>query len=253
MRVDIVTLFAPMFDALTKHGISGRAFERQLVQLKFWNPRDYVQTQYKSVDDRPYGGGPGMVMMAAPLAQAIDAAAIDQMQALGTKAPVIYLSPQGAPATQKTIERLLKNLEQVPAITLLCGRYEGIDERLIESRVTEEISMGDLVVSGGELPAMMLLDALIRWLPGALNDERSAPTDSFVQGLLDHPHYTRPEVFEGQAVPEQLIGGHHLKIEQWRRLQALLSTAKKRPDLMAQAVADGTVSEQEWRQIRSML
>jgi tRNA (guanine37-N1)-methyltransferase len=236
LRVDVITLFEPMFDALRNQGVTARAFERQLVDWHIWNPRDYVQTQYKSVDDRPYGGGPGMVMMAAPLASAIDAAIV-----AGAQQPVIFLSPQGSPLTQTKVNQLA----QSPGFTLLCGRYEGIDERLLQSRVTEEISIGDFVVSGGELPAMMLLDAVLRQLPGVLNDERSAQMDSFSAGLLDHPHYTRPEVFEDRVIPTVLQSGHHVQIEQWRRQQALLATANKRPEVWRKAIQDQRVSAAE--------
>jgi tRNA (guanine37-N1)-methyltransferase len=236
VRIDVISLFEPMFEAVIGHGVTSRAFERTLIKWRVWNPRDYVQTQYKSVDDRPYGGGPGMVMMAPPLAAALDAAAAD-----GAHKPVIYLSPQGRPLTQQRVSQLAAS----NGFTLLCGRYEGIDERLIESRVTEEISVGDFVVSGGELPAMMLLDAVIRHLPGVLNDERSAQTDSFSDGLLDYPHYTRPDLFEGLPVPAVLASGHHAQIEQWRRQQALLATARKRPDLLKQAIQNNQVTAQE--------
>ncbi len=233
MRIDVISLFEPMFDAIALHGVTTRAFERQLIQWRVWNPRDYVQTQYKSVDDRPYGGGPGMVMMASPLASAIDAAKSD-----GAQLPVIYLSPQGQPLTQQKVNQLASSA----GFTLLCGRYEGIDERVLSSRVSEEICVGEFVVSGGELPAMMLLDAVLRQLPGVLNDERSAPNDSFSQGLLDHPHFTRPEQFEGQGVPAVLNSGHHANINQWRREQAMIATAMKRPDLWQSAIENNLVS-----------
>ena len=249
MRVDIITIFEPMFAAIGEHGVTSRALAQQLFAWRFWNPRDVVQTNYKSVDDRPYGGGPGMVMMAPPLAQTIDAIKLDQIAAHGAAGPVIYLSPQGKPITQQRIAEL----SRLPCYTLLCGRYEGIDERLLASRVDEEISVGDCVVTGGELPAMILLDAAIRLLPGALNDERSAVSDSFVAGLLDHPHYTRPEVFEGQRVPEILSGGNHALIDQWRREQAIKATFAKRPDLIDTALSNGDLTSKEWQAFQSKI
>jgi tRNA (guanine37-N1)-methyltransferase len=236
LRVDVMTLFEPMFSALSEHGITARAIERRLLQLHFWNPREHVQTQYKSVDDRAYGGGPGMVMMAPPLK-----ACLDQALNNGAARPVIYLSPQGKPLTQVRVDQLANS----NGFTLLCGRYEGIDERFLRNHVNEEICVGDFVVSGGELPAMMLLDAVIRRLPGALNDERSAQNDSFMNGLLDHPHYTRPETVDGESIPEVLNSGHHEKIKQWRREQALLATAKKRPDLLHEAYKNGSITKEE--------
>jgi tRNA (guanine37-N1)-methyltransferase len=244
LRVDVMTLFEPMFSALTQHGITARAIERQLLQLQFWNPRDQVQTQYKSVDDRAYGGGPGMVMMAPPLK-----ACLDNALSNGALKPLIYLSPQGQPLTQAKVDQLAS----CEGFTLLCGRYEGIDERFLRNHVDAEICVGDFVVSGGELPAMMLLDAVIRRLPGALNDERSAQNDSFMNGLLDHPHYTRPEITEGESIPEVLNSGHHEKIKQWRREQALLATAIKRPELLQDALKNGLVTKDEMLKLQEML
>lgn len=223
-RIDVITIFEPMFDALRLHGVTARALQRGLAHLHFWNPRDFVQTQYKSVDDRPYGGGPGMVMMAQPLADCLEHARVQ-----GAGGPVIYLSPQGSQLKQRQVNELART----PSMILLCGRYEGIDERFLRRHIDQEICVGEFVVSGGELPAMMLLDALIRRIPGALNHSDSAEQDSFMQGLLDHPHYTRPEVFEGEPIPAILNSGHHANIAQWRREQALLATSKKRPDLLA--------------------
>ncbi len=244
LRVDVMTLFEPMFSALTHHGITARAIERQLLQLQFWNPRDHVHTQYKSVDDRAYGGGPGMVMMAPPLK-----ACLDQALSNGATKPLIYLSPQGQPLTQAKVDQLAS----CAGFTLLCGRYEGIDERFLRNHVDEEICVGDFVVSGGELPAMMLLDAVIRRLPGALNDARSAQNDSFINGLLDHPHYTRPEMVEGESIPVVLNSGHHEKIKQWRREQALLATATKRPELLQNALKNGSVTKDEIMKLQEML
>jgi tRNA (guanine37-N1)-methyltransferase len=244
LRVDVMTLFEPMFSALMEYGVTARACERQLLQMHFWNPRDHVQTQYKSVDDRAYGGGPGMVMMAPPLKACFEQAVSD-----GAARPLIYLSPQGQPLTQATVDQLAKS----EGFTLLCGRYEGIDERFLRNHVDQEICVGDFVVSGGELPAMMLLDAVIRRLPGALNDERSSQNDSFMNGLLDHPHYTRPEVVEGESIPDVLNSGHHEKIKQWRREQALIATAKKRPDLLQAALDKGLLTKQEMQSLKDAL
>ncbi len=230
MRFDVVTLFPPMFDALTQHGITRRALELGLYELRLWNPRDFTADNYKTVDDRPYGGGPGMVMLADPLEKAINAARSRQSDAGSQATRVIHLSPQGVPLTHAMVARLAGG----EGLILLAGRYEGIDERLIERQVDEEVSIGDYVLSGGELPAMVLIDAIVRQLPGALNDEDSAGCDSFACGLLDHPHYTRPEVYEGAPVPPVLLSGHHAQIERWRRKQALARTRKRRPELLQQ-------------------
>ena len=228
MQIEVISLFPEMFAALTEHGITSRAKQRGLYQLNLINPRQYTQDVHHTVDDRPYGGGPGMVMMAEPLAAAIgDAKA--SLQAKGLIPKVIHLSPRGQPLTHEKV-MALKDCE---GLVLLASRYEGVDQRVLESLVHEEISIGDYVLSGGELPAMVLLDAIIRQLPGALGDADSAQEDSFVNGLLDYPHYTRPEVFEGLAVPPVLLSGHHAKIRQWRLQQSLLLTRAKRPDLLA--------------------
>lgn len=227
-RFDIITLFPEMFSALTEAGITRRARERGLYEIECWNPRDFVDNPHRTVDDRPYGGGPGMVMMAGPLEAAITAARGRQENLLGHPGRTIYLSPQGRPLNH---ERVMA-LGTEPALVLLCGRYEGVDQRLIDRCVDEEISLGDFVLSGGELPAMVLLDALIRQLPGALNDEGSAVEDSFVAGLLDCPHYTRPEVYLGQRVPEVLLSGNHAHIRRWRLERAIEATWRKRPDLL---------------------
>jgi tRNA (guanine37-N1)-methyltransferase len=225
LRFDVITLFSEMFAAVTESGITRRALDRGLWHLACWNPRDWAENAYRTVDDRPFGGGPGMVMQPGPLEKAIDAA----RQARGGEGRVIYLSPQGAPLTDGRVRELAATTGAI----LLCGRYEGVDERLIERRVDEEISLGDFVLSGGELPAMALIDACVRQLPGALNDEASAVEDSFAAGLLDCPHYTRPEVYEGMRVPEVLLSGHHENIRRWRLKQALARTWKRRPDLLA--------------------
>ncbi|MCE9570562.1 MAG: tRNA (guanosine(37)-N1)-methyltransferase TrmD [Rhodocyclales bacterium] len=213
-----------MFAALTASGITRRALERGLWQIECWNPRQWTQDVHRTVDDRPYGGGPGMVMMASPLEQAIAAAKVGT----GGTAKVICLSPQGRRIDQRRVVELAAS----DGAILLCGRYEGIDERLMERCVDEELSLGDFVLSGGELAAMALMDACIRQLPGALNDEASAMEDSFAAGLLDCPHYTRPEIYEGRAVPDVLLSGNHERIRRWRLKQALGRTWQRRPDLL---------------------
>jgi tRNA (guanine37-N1)-methyltransferase len=223
IRFDVVTLFPEMFAAVTHSGISGRALETGLWSLGLWNPRDFTSDNYRTVDDRPYGGGPGMLMLAEPLEKALDAA----KEAGGGR--VIYLSPQGRKLDhEKVMELAGRN-----ALTLLCGRYEGVDERLLRRRVDEELSIGDYVLSGGELAAMTVIDAVVRQIPGALGGEQSAVEESFVQGLLDGPQYTRPEVYEGEKVPEILLSGHHENIRRWRLKQALGRTWQRRPDLLA--------------------
>ena len=224
LRFDVITLFPEMFAALTASGITRRALERGLWQLTCWNPRQWTEDAHRTVDDRPYGGGPGMVMMATPLEQAIAAAKVGA----GGTAKVIYLSPQGARIGQERVAQLAAG----DGAILLCGRYEGIDERVIERCVDEELSLGDFVLSGGELAAMALMDACIRQLPGALNDDLSAVEESFVAGLLDCPHYTRPELHEGMRVPEVLLSGNHEAIRRWRLKQALGRTWQRRPDLI---------------------
>lgn len=238
MRFDVVTILPAMFDAVRSHGVSGRAHARGVWALHAWNPRDYAEGAYRSIDDRPFGGGPGMVMMPEPLARTIDVVSQAQHDAAGAAAPVVYLSPQGRAVRHDDIARWAA----WPALTLLCGRYEGIDQRLLDKRVDDEVAVGEFVVSGGELPAMMLIDAIVRWLPGVLNDALSAPQDSFVDGLLDCPHYTRPEVFDGEPVPAVLTSGHHANIARWRRERSLAVTLHKRPDLIAHARAAGRLS-----------
>lgn len=229
--IDAITLFPEMFAALTQHGITRRALEEKRWYLNCWNPRDFCADNYRSVDDRPYGGGPGMVMLPAPLEAAITAAK-DRQRATGiAQSRVIYLSPQGVPLTHQRVARMAAAIDE--GIVLLCGRYEGIDERLIERCVDEEISIGDFVLSGGEIPAMALIDAVLRQLPGVLNDVESAQQDSFVAGLLDCPHYTRPEEYQGRRVPDILLSGHHEAIRRWRLQQALGRTWQRRPELLA--------------------
>jgi len=219
-----------MFDALTKYGVTRRAAEQEKFQLQTWNPRDFTTDNYRTIDDRPYGGGPGMVMLAEPLEKTIGAAKAAQAQAGLAKSCVIHLSPQGRQLTHEVVKELLARGE---GLILLASRYEGVDERLLASQVDEELSIGDYVLSGGELAAMVLMDALVRQIPGVLGDDSSAEQDSFVMGLLDCPHYTRPEVYNGEGVPEVLMSGHHAEIEKWRLKQSLGRTAERRPDLLA--------------------
>jgi tRNA (guanine37-N1)-methyltransferase len=228
-----VTLFPEMFAAVTGSGVTRRALEEGRWRLACTNPRDYVTDVYRSVDDRPYGGGPGMVMMPGPLEAALRAAKKQLVAAGASASRVIHLTPQGAPLTHRRVMELVDEVTAGGGLILLCGRYEGIDERLIERCVDEEISLGDFVLSGGEIPAMALLDAIVRQLPGVLNDAGSATQDSFVAGLLDCPHYTRPEDYEGARVPEVLLSGHHEAIRRWRLQQALGRTWRRRPDLLA--------------------
>ncbi|MGH8415169.1 MAG: tRNA (guanosine(37)-N1)-methyltransferase TrmD [Gammaproteobacteria bacterium] len=224
MRVEVVTLFPEMVDALLQFGVTGRAAQRGLLKVKSWNPRDYTTDKHRTVDDRPFGGGPGMVMKVEPLRAAIHAA----REAAGQKAPVMYLSPQGKRFDQQDARRLAA----MDALVLVAGRYEGVDERVIETEVDEELSIGDYVLSGGELPALVVIDALARLLPGALGDEDSAAQDSFMNGLLDYPHYTRPEDIDGKRVPEVLMSGDHAAIRRWRRKQALGRSWLRRPELL---------------------
>ena len=223
IRFHAVTIFPEMFAAVTASGITSRALKAGLWSLETWNPRDFTRDNHRTVDDRPYGGGPGMVMLAEPLEKALDAV----KQAGGGK--VIYLSPQG----MRLDHRRVIELSQAKAATFLCGRYEGIDERLIAHRVDEELSLGDFVLSGGELAAMAVIDAVVRQLPGALGDEQSAVEESFTDGLLDCPQYTRPESYGGEKVPEVLLSGHAANIRRWRLKQALGRTWLRRPDLLA--------------------
>lgn len=248
MQFDVVTLFPEMFTALTQSGITRRAFEQQKCILSLWNPRDFTTDNHRTVDDRPYGGGPGMVMMAKPLEAAIGAAKARQAQLGMSKPRVVYMSPQGRQLTHQRVMQLTTE----PGLVLLCGRYEAVDQRLLDRCVDEEISLGDFVLSGGELPAMALMDAVIRQLPEVLNDDASAVEDSFVNGLLDCPHYTRPEVHEGAAVPAVLMGGHHAEIEKWRRQRMLEATATKRPDLIMKARAAGLLTAVDEKFLSSM-
>jgi tRNA (guanine37-N1)-methyltransferase len=224
MRFDVISLFPELVAAVTRCGVTGRAVEQQRIQVQCWNPRDYAEDRYKTVDERPYGGGPGMVMQAEILHRTLTAA----KAAAAPATKVALLSPQGRTLTQDAARELISR----PGIILLAGRYEGIDERLIEATVDEEWSIGDYVLSGGELAAMVMIDVLARLLPGVLGDAESAEQDSFMQGLLDCPHYTRPEVWQDRPVPQVLLSGNHAEIARWRRRQALGRTWQRRPELL---------------------
>ena len=224
MRFDVVTLFPEMIVDAARYGVTGTAIKNKVVGLSVWNPRDYTQDKHRTVDDRPYGGGPGMVMKYQPLNDAVKAAKLDD----GQKSKVIYLSPQGKQITQD----LLIDVGQLSQLILIAGRYEGVDERFVESVCDEEWSLGDYVISGGELGALVVIDAITRLIPGVLGDDDSAKQDSYMDGLLDYPHFTRPEEFDSQPVPEVLLSGNHQAIHQWRMKQALGRTELRRPDLL---------------------
>ncbi len=241
MQFDVISLFPDMFDAITQSGITRRAYEQELWRLSVWNPRDFTSDNHRTVDDRPYGGGPGMVMLAKPLESAVEAAKARQRDEGLPEPRVIYLSPQG----QQLSHRKVMQMVGEPGLILLCGRYEAVDQRFVDRCVDEEISLGDFVLSGGEIAAMALMDAVIRQLPGALNDRTSAVEDSFVNGLLDTSHYTRPDVFEGVVVPPVLMGGNHAEISIWRRHQALSATMHKRPDLIVKAREAGLLDRRD--------
>jgi tRNA (guanine37-N1)-methyltransferase len=232
MRFDVISLFPRWFDSYKELGVVSRAFSKGVVRLNTWNPRDFTDTAYRNVDDRPFGGGPGMVMMAEPLErciQAIKADVTNNAVEHEIKPRVIYLSPQGQTLNQKMVEQLAK----LPALTLLCGRYEGVDQRLLDRCVDQEVSVGDYVLSGGEIAAAALIDAVVRLIPGVLNDQQSVQQDSFSadEDLLDCDHYTRPELYQGLFVPGVLLSGHHRLIDQWRHQSAIENTKRKRPDL----------------------
>jgi tRNA (guanine37-N1)-methyltransferase len=224
MRFDVVTLFTEMITAAASYGVTGRALERKIVSLSVWNPRDYTHDKHRTVDDRPYGGGPGMVMKYQPLHDAVESA----KRAGSGDAKVVYLSPQGKPITQA----LLSEACAISQLILVAGRYEGVDERFVEIDCDDEWSVGDYVISGGELAALIVIDAVTRLLPGVLGDEDSARQDSHINGLLDYPHFTRPEQLEGSSVPDVLLSGNHADIDRWRMKQALGRTWQKRPDLL---------------------
>ena len=228
MRIEVVTLFPDLVQSAATYGVIGRALDRGLWTLDCRNPRDYATDSYRTVDDRPYGGGPGMVMLAGPLTDAI-AASRQALSTAGIEPRVVCLSPQGEPLRHARVAALA----ELPGLVLVAARYEGIDERVLEREIDLEVSVGDFVVSGGELPALLVIDAIVRQLPGALNDAQSKVEESFVDGLLDCPHYTRPERFAGSAVPAVLLSGNHAEIARWRRKQSLGRTWQRRPDLLA--------------------
>ncbi len=244
MRFDVITLFPELFAPLLTSGITRRAYEGGLVEVQLWNPRDYAQGNYRRVDDRPFGGGPGMVMLAEPLQQCLDAIRASRNEAAAVQAPLVMFTPTGTLLNHAAVS----DWSASSGAILLCGRYEGVDQRFIDRYVDRQISLGDFVLSGGEIAAMALLDAVARLQPGVLNDEGSHQFDSFnpaLDGLLDCPHYTRPEVWQGQAVPEALLSGHHAHIAQWRRQQSLRLSAQLRPQLIAQARVQGLLSPQD--------
>lgn len=230
MHIGVVSLFPEMLSTIAEHGVVGRACRRKLVTLDIANPRDHTDDVHRTVDDRPYGGGPGMVMKYEPLAGAVQSL----RAALPAGSPVVYLTPQGRVFDQATARRYAT----LPGLVLLAGRYEGVDERLLEAHVDEEVSLGDFVLSGGEVAAMAVIDAVVRLLPGVLGDDSSAAQDSFMEGLLDCPHYTRPECVDGRRVPEVLLSGDHAEIARWRRKQALGRSYLRRPDLLQEVELD---------------
>jgi tRNA (guanine37-N1)-methyltransferase len=243
MRFDVITLFPEMFEPFLKNGVTRRAYESAQVDVRLWNPRDFAQGNYRRVDDRPFGGGPGMVMMAEPLHACLMTIRTDRQQPREV-APLVLFSPIGEVLQHNAVAQWAQSQGAI----LLCGRYEGVDQRFIDHFVDVQLSLGDFVLSGGELAAMVMLDALTRLQPGVLNDEGSHQFDSFnpaLDGLLDCPHYTRPEVWQGQAVPAPLLSGHHAQIERWRRDQRLQITAQHRPDVLQKAGEKGLLSAQD--------
>jgi tRNA (guanine37-N1)-methyltransferase len=246
MRFDVVTLFPDMFGVVRDLGVTGRAHGQGLWSLQAWNPRDFTQDVHRTVDDRPYGGGPGMVMMAAPLEAAVTHIQSERAEKGLDLAPVILLSPTGRRYDQGAAQSLADSSGAI----FICGRYEGIDQRFIDRFVTDEISLGDFVLSGGEIAALAVIDAAVRLLPGVLNDGNSALQDSFndtLSGLLDSPHYTRPEVYDGESVPQELLSGHHANIARWRREQSLRLTFNRRPELLDRARANGWLNRADER------
>ena len=248
MRFDVVTLFPEMFSALTQWGVTGRACEKGLVSVKLWNPRDYCSDPRKTVDDRAYGGGPGMVMMVRPLEDTVSALKASHQAEHIQSGPICLLAPQGERFSQKIATDIL----HYGNISFICGRYEAIDQRFADRNVDLQLSIGDFVVSGGELPAMAMMDSVIRLIPGALGDDDSAVQDSFMNGLLDHPHYTRPEIYENLSVPDVLLGGHHAKIMDWRRQKSLELTLRLRPDLIESARTNGLLTQEDEQFLRSL-
>ncbi|OOG36517.1 tRNA (guanosine(37)-N1)-methyltransferase TrmD [Polaromonas sp. A23] len=241
MRFDVITLFPELFAPFLTSGVTRRAYESGLVAVRLWNPRDFAEGNYRRIDDRSFGGGPGMVMMAEPLARCLEAIRADRAESADVQAPVVLFSPIGQPLDHAGVA----NWSASSGAVLICGRYEGLDQRFIETFVDQQISLGDFVLSGGEIAAMALLDAVARLQPGVLNDEGSHQFDSFnpaVDGLLDCPHYTRPENWRDQSVPEKLLSGNHAHIERWRRDQRLALTWRHRPELVQKARAAGCLS-----------
>jgi tRNA (guanine37-N1)-methyltransferase len=241
MRFDVITLFPELFAPFLSSGVTRRAYESGLVDVKLWNPRDFADGNYRRVDDRSFGGGPGMVMMAEPLARCLESIRTDRPELAGPLAPVVLFSPTGLALDHGSVA----NWSVSAGAILICGRYEGLDQRFIDTYVDQQISLGDFVLSGGEIAAMALLDAVARLQPGVLNDEGSHQMDSFnpaLDGLLDCPHYTRPETWRGQTVPDKLLSGNHAHIERWRRDQRLGLTQAKRPDLVQKARVAGQLS-----------
>lgn len=251
MRCDAITLFPELFSGVSESGVTGRAHRQGIWSLRTWNPRDYTHDVHRTVDDRPYGGGPGMVMMAEPLAATLQAIQLDRAQQSAGEAPVVLLSPTGARFDQQRAQRLAHSSGAI----FVCGRYEGVDQRFIDAHVTEELSLGDFVLSGGEIAALAMIDASVRLLPGVLNDSNSARFDSFhhdMAGLLDSPHYTRPEALGETKVPDVLLSGHHVNIERWRREQSLRLTHARRPDLIIRARDAGLLSVADERFLASL-
>lgn len=252
LRFDVITLFAEMFSSVSAIGVTGRACQQGKWQLQLWNPRDFTDDAHRTVDDRPYGGGPGMVMRVEPLEKAVLAVQESRRQAgYAAAVPVVLLSPQG----QVFNQAMAQSMSVSEGAIFVCGRYEGIDQRFIDKWVSAEVSVGDFVLSGGELACMAMMDASVRLLPGVLNDDLSAVQDSFhasLSGLLDCPHYTRPEHYDGVAVPDVLQSGHHANIARWRREQSLTASAQKRPDLIDRARAAGLLSSDDERFLASL-
>lgn len=255
MRFDVITLFPELFEPFFRSGINRRAFDSKQVDVRLWNPRDFAEGNYRRVDDRPFGGGPGMVMMAEPLWRCLHAIRADRAESDESRAPVVLFSPIG----QRLDHTMAVGWSQSTGAVLVCGRYEGIDQRFIDACVDRQISLGDFVLSGGEIPALALLDAVARLMPGVLGDEGSHQQDSFnpaLDGLLDSPHHTRPEVWDGpegpMSAPEVLMGGHHERIARYRREQSLALTARQRPDLLAQAREAGRLAPADEAFLRSL-
>jgi tRNA (guanine37-N1)-methyltransferase len=256
MRFDVITLFPELFEPFLTHGINRRAFESKQIDVRLWNPRDFAEGNYRRVDDRPFGGGPGMVMMAEPLWRCLQAIRAERAEPEGGRAPVVLFSPVGDRLDHAGVEGWARGPQ---GAVLVCGRYEGIDQRFIDACVDVQLSLGDFVLSGGEIPAMALLDAVARLQPGVLGDEGSHQQDSFnpaLDGLLDSPHFTRPEVWQGPegplGVPPVLLGGHHERIERHRREQRLALTLRQRPDLIAKARAEGRLAPDDERFLRGL-